>query len=81
VIDQVQHIDGSPCLTESLDSPETLLQSRGVPRKVNIDESPKRLEVQSFASGVGCHQQSNFALLDGRFDFLAPNGCGIGSVE
>src|SRR5437762_3497347 len=58
-------------LTDALDSALALLQSRWVPRQVEIDQTAQALEVQSLRSGIRADEQTQIAGSNFPFDLVA----------
>ena len=52
VVNKVKHIDPVASLTNPLDSADSLLKPRRIPRQVYINECPERLKIQTFAGGI-----------------------------
>src|SRR5579871_2501153 len=71
VINEVEHVNVAPGLAKPLDATEALLESRWVPRKIDVDESAERLKVQPFASSIGGYHEAKFTALHRLLDLLA----------
>jgi hypothetical protein len=54
-------------LADALDATFALLQSGGVPGKVDVDQGAKPLQVEAFRGGVGAEKQLDFAFADAVF--------------
>ena len=59
MVNKVKHIDPVTSLTNPLDSADSLLKPRRIPRQVYINECPERLKIQTFAGGIRGHYKGN----------------------
>src|SRR5690349_3711616 len=74
MIDQVEHVHRPARLAKAFDASEALLESRWIPWQIYIDECAERLQVESFAGGVGGDDEANVSLLDGLLDVITLDG-------
>ena len=66
-------MDRGSKLADAVDPAFALLEPRGIPRQIEVDESFEPLEVQAFRRGIGSDQDPQRALLDAGLDVL-PGG-------
>lgn len=79
-IPQAQNLDLVAGLADTLDAALPLFQARWVPGEIDVDLGAEPLEVESFACGIGCANETDIAALDGLFDLLATCGSPFGTL-